>query len=70
MQSLMIHAAPGSKISQPLQLLTRSGGRGNFFDDKIPGYRQPGRTAATAFCFTPCRLQQPPSQDLTPSFAF
>jgi hypothetical protein len=36
----------------------------------MPGYTLLGLAAATALQFTACRLQHPPPQKPTPSFAF
>ncbi len=46
---LMIYVTTRSNNSPNTQLFNPFRSRGNFFDDKIPGYRLPGPTAATAF---------------------
>jgi hypothetical protein len=45
-------------------------GRGNFFDDKMPGCCLPILTAATALQFTAGCLQLTLEQEPTPCFAF
>jgi hypothetical protein len=45
-------------------------GSGYFFHDEMPGYRLPSLAAATVLDFTACRIQYPPSQKPTASFAY